>query len=120
MHLYWSIISVSDVHMRADRGVHRKSRLQAEPPEGFCNKNLSISGIPPDTDWLFQNHLHIATWSSGRCSCPWQGDWKQVTFKVPSNPDYSIIYNVHLLQVSLYRNAELDTRLSDSGHKKVS
>ena len=30
-----------------------------------------------------------ATWSGGRCPCPWQGGWIQMIFKVPSNPTHS-------------------------------
>ena len=32
-----------------------------------------------------------ATWCSGRCPCSWQGGWNQVIFKVPSNPNHSMI-----------------------------
>ena len=32
-----------------------------------------------------------ATWSSGRCPCSWQGGWNQMIFKVPSNPNHSMI-----------------------------
>ena len=32
-----------------------------------------------------------ATWSSGRCPCPWQGGWSEMIFKVPSNPAHSVI-----------------------------
>jgi len=31
------------------------------------------------------------TWSKGRCPCSWEGGWKQVTFKVTSNPNHSVI-----------------------------
>ena len=33
-----------------------------------------------------------ATWSSGRCPCSWQGGWNQMIFKVPSNPNHSILW----------------------------
>ena len=39
-----------------------------------------------------------ATWSSGRCPCPWQGRWNWMIFKVPSNPNHSMIL---LLYISL-------------------
>jgi len=32
-----------------------------------------------------------ATWSSGKCPCSWQGGWNQMIFKVPSNPNHSMI-----------------------------
>ena len=32
-----------------------------------------------------------ATWSSGRCPCPWQGAWNEMIFKVSSNPNHSMI-----------------------------
>jgi len=32
-----------------------------------------------------------ATWSSGRCPCWWQGGWNQMMFKIPSNPNHSMI-----------------------------
>jgi len=32
-----------------------------------------------------------ATWSSGRCPCLWQGGWSRMIFKVPSNPNHSMI-----------------------------
>ena len=32
-----------------------------------------------------------ATWSGGRCPCSWQEGWKQGIFKVPSNPNHSVI-----------------------------
>ena len=32
-----------------------------------------------------------ATWSGGRCPCPWQGGWIQMIFKVPSNPNHLMI-----------------------------
>ena len=31
-----------------------------------------------------------ATWSSGRCPCPWQGGWKKIIFKIPSNSNLSV------------------------------
>ena len=30
--------------------------------------------------------------SSGRCPCPWQEGWNEMMFKVPSNPNCSMIY----------------------------
>jgi len=32
-----------------------------------------------------------ATWSSGRCPCPWQGHWNWMICEVPSNPNHSMI-----------------------------
>jgi len=32
-----------------------------------------------------------ATWSGRRRPCPWQGDWNWVIYKVPSNPNRSVI-----------------------------
>ena len=32
-----------------------------------------------------------ATWSSGRCPCPWQEGWTRWSLKVPSNPKQSMI-----------------------------
>ena len=32
-----------------------------------------------------------ATWSGGRCPCPWQGSWNYTVFKVPCNPNCSVI-----------------------------
>jgi len=32
-----------------------------------------------------------APWCGGRCPCWWQGGWNQMIFKVPSNPDHSMI-----------------------------
>ena len=32
-----------------------------------------------------------ATWSGGRCPCPWQGGWNQMIFKIPSNRNHSMI-----------------------------
>jgi len=34
---------------------------------------------------------HGATWSGGRCPCPWQGGWNTMIFKVPYNPDHPMI-----------------------------
>ena len=31
------------------------------------------------------------TWSSGRCPCPWQGGWNMLIFKVPFNPNHSML-----------------------------
>jgi len=33
----------------------------------------------------------LSKWSSGRYSCPGQEGWNLMTFKVPSNPDHSMI-----------------------------
>ena len=32
-----------------------------------------------------------ASWSGGRCPGPWQGGWNEISFKVPSNPNCSMI-----------------------------
>ena len=32
-----------------------------------------------------------ATWSSGKCPCPWQGGWNEMTCKVPSNSNHPLI-----------------------------
>ena len=32
-----------------------------------------------------------AAWSSGRCPCPWQGNWNKMLFKVSSSPNHSKI-----------------------------
>jgi len=32
-----------------------------------------------------------ATWCSGRGPCPWQKGWNKMVFKVPSNPNHSMI-----------------------------
>ena len=32
-----------------------------------------------------------ATWSTGNCPCPWQGGWNLMIYKVPSNPNHSMI-----------------------------
>lgn len=31
----------------------------------------------------------VSNWSAGRCPCPWQGGWTEISFKVPSNPKHS-------------------------------
>jgi len=38
-----------------------------------------------------------ATWSGGQCSCSWQGGWNQMIFKVPSNPNHSMILGFYSL-----------------------
>jgi len=37
-----------------------------------------------------------ATWPSGRCPCSWQVGWKEMIFKVPSNPKHSVILSLRL------------------------
>ena len=32
-----------------------------------------------------------APWAGGRSPCSWQGGWNQMSFKVPSNPNHSVI-----------------------------
>jgi len=35
-------------------------------------------------------------WSSCWCPCSWQGGWNQMIFKVPSNPNHSMILSAEM------------------------
>jgi len=48
---------------------------------------------------VFQARLDRATWSSGRCPCPWQGHWNEMISKVPPKPNHFMIIRFYELAV---------------------
>lgn len=41
-----------------------------------------------------------ATWSSGKCSCSWQGGWNEMIFKVSFHPNHSVTSLYHSYEIS--------------------
>lgn len=66
--------------------------LGEEPRAALCWTQLvpdSSRGSTADTAQPRCCHLWLGeTWPRGRCPCSWQGGWNQMTWKVPSKPNY--------------------------------
>ena len=81
------------------------SHCQRAGLDGILGKNSSLGGWGgpgtgcPEQLWLPLDPWQCprpgwsglgAAWDKGRCPCPWQG-WDWMGFKVPSNPNHSMI-----------------------------
>ena len=85
------------------------SGVKAEGSEGFPKAQERHKDYPACPQAMSASSaFRKATWFRGRCPCSWQGGWKQMIFKVPSNPNHSMI-------LWFYERRQPPTRGADTG-----
>ena len=57
--------------------------------------------------------------SSRRCPCSWQGGWNQIIFKVPSNPNHSMILRFYVRAVASRMGNREGTRSREGTCSKI-